>query len=98
MRISVQRLAKFSSNLKELRIHLCQTGKESQGVRQFVDQHYVKIKQENPKTPILIRECAGVQPRLWARYDLGKEKTVSLTNATAEDVLKHVQGHGTATF
>lgn len=30
--------------------------------------------------------------------DLGKEKSVSLTNATSEDVLRHVQGHGTAKF
>lgn len=87
--------------------------------REFVNKHYVQIKQANPKTPILIRECSGVQPRLWARYgtylydflyiylevvffvivlDLGKEKSVSLTNATSEDVLKHVQGHGTANF
>lgn len=37
-------------------------------LREFVNKHYVQIKQANPKTPILIRECSGVQPRLWARY------------------------------
>lgn len=26
------------------------------------------LKKANPDFPILIRECSGVQPRLWARY------------------------------
>lgn len=38
--------------------------------RDFINKHYVQIKQGNPKTPILIRECSGVQPRLWARYGM----------------------------
>lgn len=37
-------------------------------IREFVNKHYAQIKTANPKTPILIRECSGVQPRLWARY------------------------------
>ena len=36
--------------------------------RDFIEQHYVNIKQANPKFPILIRECSGVQPVVWARY------------------------------
>lgn len=28
----------------------------------------MKLKQENPQLPILIRECSGVQPRLWTRF------------------------------
>lgn len=36
--------------------------------REFVEQHYVALKQANPGFPILIRECSGVRPRLWARY------------------------------
>lgn len=36
--------------------------------REFIEQHYVTLKQANPDFPILIRECSGVQPRLWARY------------------------------
>lgn len=36
--------------------------------RDFIEKYYVSIKQQNPKFPILIRECSGVQPRLWARY------------------------------
>jgi len=36
--------------------------------RDFIQQQYVALKQQNPKVPILIRECSGVQPRMWARY------------------------------
>ncbi|XP_063696109.1 NADH dehydrogenase [ubiquinone] 1 alpha subcomplex subunit 2 [Culicoides brevitarsis] len=98
MRLSMSLFTKFGSNLKEMRIIVCQTGKESAGVREFINKHFVQIKQANPSVPILIRECEGAQPRLYARYGFGKEKSVSLTNATADDVLKHVTGHGTANF
>lgn len=37
-------------------------------LRDFVEQFYVPLKQANPKFPILIRECSGVQPRIYARY------------------------------
>lgn len=33
MRITANRLARLAPAVKEVRIHLCQTGKESQGVR-----------------------------------------------------------------
>lgn len=36
--------------------------------RDFVEQHYVSLKKSNPDFPILIRECSGVQARVWARY------------------------------
>lgn len=36
--------------------------------RNFVEQKYVALKKANPDLPILIRECSGVQARLWARY------------------------------
>lgn len=35
---------------------------------EFIQSHYVKLKQDNPKLPILIRECSGTQPRLWTRF------------------------------
>nr|CAI5864843.1 unnamed protein product [Callosobruchus analis] len=59
---------KFGSALKELRIHLCQKGAGSKGVREFIEKNYVELKTSNPKFPILIRECSGIEPRLWARY------------------------------
>ena len=36
--------------------------------RDFIEQHYIGIKKENPKLPILIRECSGIQPKLFARF------------------------------
>ena len=36
--------------------------------RDFVEHHYVNLKKSNPDFPILIRECSGVQARVWARY------------------------------
>ncbi|KAI5635860.1 mitochondrial ribosomal protein l51 / s25 / CI-B8 domain-containing protein [Phthorimaea operculella] len=72
--------------LKELRIHLCQTGASSKGVREFITQNYVNLKTANPQFPILIRECKGVQPRIWARFERGAERSVPLTNLSAADV------------
>ncbi|XP_055715976.1 NADH dehydrogenase [ubiquinone] 1 alpha subcomplex subunit 2 [Phlebotomus papatasi] len=94
MRTTLIRTVKMGPSVKELRLHLCQTGAESKGAREFVQNHYTKLKQENPKLPILIRECSGVQPRLWARYDLGQEASVALTNLKADDVLKQVEAIG----
>ncbi|XP_069510336.1 NADH dehydrogenase [ubiquinone] 1 alpha subcomplex subunit 2 [Ambystoma mexicanum] len=80
--------SKLSKNLKEIRIHLCQKSAGSQGTRDFIEQHYVELKKANPEFPILIRECSGVQPQLWARYEFGREKTVLLNNQTADQVAK----------
>ncbi|RRT51261.1 hypothetical protein B296_00025936 [Ensete ventricosum] len=35
---------------------------------EFVYKNYKDLKTLNPKLPILIRECRGVEPQLWARY------------------------------
>ncbi|XP_077283303.1 NADH dehydrogenase (ubiquinone) B8 subunit [Arctopsyche grandis] len=82
---------RFSGPLRELRLHLCQTGPHSAGVREFITKHYVELKKANPKFPILIRECSGVQPRVWARYEMGKESSASLTNKTAQEVFDQVK-------
>ncbi|XP_015518082.1 NADH dehydrogenase [ubiquinone] 1 alpha subcomplex subunit 2 [Neodiprion lecontei] len=82
---------KFGSHLKELRILLCQTSKSSQGVRDFIEQQYVKIKQSNPNFPILIRECSAIEPRLYARYEFGTERNVPLADMKSEDVLSEVK-------
>ncbi|CAD0084827.1 unnamed protein product [Aureobasidium vineae] len=61
----------FSKALKELRFHHCQTSEHSAA-------QYPAMKKANPHTPILIREALEVEPRVWARYDFGKEKSASL--------------------
>uniref|UniRef100_A0AC35TGE2 NADH dehydrogenase [ubiquinone] 1 alpha subcomplex subunit 2 n=1 Tax=Rhabditophanes sp. KR3021 TaxID=114890 RepID=A0AC35TGE2_9BILA len=74
--------------LRELRVHLCQKGPTSGGVRAFIENDYVSLKKANLDFPILIRECSGVSPKIWARYEKGIEQAVSLENASKEDVLR----------
>uniref|UniRef100_A0A8C8ARP6 NADH dehydrogenase [ubiquinone] 1 alpha subcomplex subunit 2 n=1 Tax=Otus sunia TaxID=257818 RepID=A0A8C8ARP6_9STRI len=83
--------AGLGRGLRELRIHLCQRSAGSRGARDFIEQHYVTLKKANPDFPILIRECSGVQPKLWARYEFGKEKSVSLNNLTVDEVAKALE-------
>ncbi|XP_028840665.1 NADH dehydrogenase [ubiquinone] 1 alpha subcomplex subunit 2 [Denticeps clupeoides] len=81
----------LAKNLRELRLHLCQTSASSKGARDFVEQHYVTLKKANPDFPILIRECSGIQPKLWARYDFGKESSIALDNMNADQVAKAIE-------
>ncbi|XP_050948371.1 NADH dehydrogenase [ubiquinone] 1 alpha subcomplex subunit 2 [Labeo rohita] len=81
----------LSKNLREVRLHLCQISAASQGTRDFIEQHYVTLKKANPEFPILIRECSGVHPTLWARYGFGKERSVSLDNMNADQVAKALE-------
>ncbi|VDM46029.1 unnamed protein product [Toxocara canis] len=77
--------------LRELRIHLCQKSPASAGVRQFIQNDYVPLKKANKNFPILIRECSGILPRIWARYEYGVELNVSLEDATREKVLSIIR-------
>jgi NADH dehydrogenase (ubiquinone) 1 alpha subcomplex subunit 2 len=81
----------FARGLKELRIHLCQTSDASKGVRDFITNNYVQIKKANSNTPILIRECSGVQPKLWARYERGREASLPLTNMNESQVMNALE-------
>ncbi|XP_078087883.1 NADH dehydrogenase [ubiquinone] 1 alpha subcomplex subunit 2 [Mustelus asterias] len=83
--------SKLSKNLRELRIHLCQSSRASQGTREFIEQNYVALKKANPEFPILIRECAGVQSKAWARYEFGRERNVPLDNLDSEQVAKALE-------
>ncbi|XP_065297590.1 NADH dehydrogenase [ubiquinone] 1 alpha subcomplex subunit 2 [Dermacentor albipictus] len=83
--------AKFGSHLKELRLHLCQKSAESAGVREFVMKHYRSVKNTNPTLPILIRECSGVQPKVYARYAFGKESHASLSGLSADQVMTTIE-------
>ncbi|XP_064608610.1 NADH dehydrogenase [ubiquinone] 1 alpha subcomplex subunit 2-like [Liolophura sinensis] len=82
---------RFGQHLKELRIHLCQKSAASKGVRDFLERHYVPVKKSNPQVPILVRECSEVQPKMYARYEYGRETSVPLTNLSADDVLNSMK-------
>eukprot|EP01018_Ginkgo_biloba_P017527 Gb_23912 [translate_table: standard] len=81
----------LSRNLKELRIHLCQHSPSSAPTREFIISNYKDLKTLNPTFPILIRECSGIQPRLWARYQYGVEKSVPLDGLTEAQITKKVE-------
>lgn len=87
----MSRALRFAPAVKELRLHLCQKSPTSDGARKFVEQFYVNLKQQNPSTPILIRECSNINPTLWTRYEYGIEKQIPLTGMSAEQVLNAVE-------
>ncbi|GJP53852.1 hypothetical protein CLOM_g12977 [Closterium sp. NIES-68] len=78
--------ASLSLFLHEIRIQLCQTSPASSAARQFVQRNYADLKQLNPRLPILVRECSGVQPRITARYDYGVEHTMALEGLSEEQI------------
>eukprot|EP00462_Mataza_sp_D1_P003413 CAMPEP_0175104296 /NCGR_PEP_ID=MMETSP0086_2-20121207/9638_1 /TAXON_ID=136419 /ORGANISM="Unknown Unknown, Strain D1" /LENGTH=67 /DNA_ID=CAMNT_0016379651 /DNA_START=138 /DNA_END=341 /DNA_ORIENTATION=+ len=55
------------------------------------------MKKENPRLPILIRECEGVEPKVTARYDFGVEKAAivsGLTDAEVQSSLEELVNFG----
>ncbi|ONK58678.1 uncharacterized protein A4U43_C09F15540 [Asparagus officinalis] len=80
--------SQLSKNLKELRFLFCQTSPASAQTREFVRKNYKDLKTLNPKLPILIRECSGTQPQLWARYDMGVERCVRLDGLPEAEINK----------
>ena len=67
--------------VQEIRFHLCQTSKGSEGVRNFLLKSYQKMKAASPATPILIREASGVRGGMTARY--GKSRAAVWPLVTA---------------
>ncbi|KAH8378123.1 hypothetical protein KR093_009412 [Drosophila rubida] len=94
MRVTLTRLAGFTTKLKEVRIILDPNDKASKGARKYVERFYPNLKKSNPNLPILVRECAGVKPKLWARYENGKEVSMSLANQAAPDIQKQLEAVG----
>jgi hypothetical protein len=47
---------------------LSSTKQELMASRSFLARAYPTMKKNNPNTPIMIREAAGTQPRVYARY------------------------------
>ncbi|KAG1671163.1 hypothetical protein FOA52_005417 [Chlamydomonas sp. UWO 241] len=81
----------LSKSLQELRVHICQTGPASAGAREFLLSNYAEIKKANPGFPVLVRECAGTEAKLIARYDFGEEKAVSIQGDASSSVASKLQ-------
>ncbi|KAH6643433.1 thioredoxin-like protein [Truncatella angustata] len=76
----------FTKALKEVRFLFCQTGDHSAATRSFLTRAYPTMKKNNPNTPILLREAAGTSPKVYARYELGKEKSQSLEGLSDKQI------------
>ncbi|KAE8223216.1 hypothetical protein CF319_g3717 [Tilletia indica] len=80
----------ISKAVREVRLHLCQSGQGSAGARQYLLQNYAAIKSANPETPFLVREASGIPARVYARFERGLERSVDLEGASAADVEKRI--------
>lgn len=76
----------ISKSVRELRVHLSQSSPASQGLRDFIIKSYPSLKETNPGLPILIREAQGVESRIIARFEQGRERKVVVDNMSAKDV------------
>jgi len=90
--MAAKQALKLGPALKEVRLHLCQKSVASAGARDFVEKHYVDLKLNNPKFPILIRECSGIVPRLWGRLPYGREVSLDISGKTADEVYLAIAG------
>ncbi|KIN04480.1 hypothetical protein OIDMADRAFT_156467 [Oidiodendron maius Zn] len=80
----------FSQALKEVRFLFCQTGEHSGATRSFLARAYPTMKKNNPNIPIMLREAAGTQPQVFARYEFGKEKSESLLGLSDKEIEEKV--------
>ncbi|KAI2634876.1 NADH dehydrogenase, alpha subcomplex, subunit 2 [Hypomontagnella submonticulosa] len=76
----------FTKALKEVRFLFCHTGEGSAATRTFLTRAYPTMKKNNPYTPILLREASGTLPKVYARYEFGKEKSQSLEGLTDKQI------------
>ncbi|KAI9670930.1 MAG: hypothetical protein M1817_003815 [Caeruleum heppii] len=82
----------FTQSLREVRFLFCQTSDHSSATRSFLTRAYPTMKKNNPHTPIMMREALGVEPRVFARYDMGKEKQESLAGLSDKEIEDRVTG------
>ncbi|KAI1411369.1 NADH dehydrogenase, alpha subcomplex, subunit 2 [Hypoxylon sp. FL1857] len=76
----------FAKALKELRFNLSHTGQGSAATRDFLLRAYFTMKKHNPYTPIMIREASGTLPKVYARYEFGKETSKSLEGLSEKQI------------
>ncbi|KAI1176440.1 thioredoxin-like protein [Nemania sp. FL0916] len=75
----------FAKTLKEVRFLFCQ-GETSAATRTFLTRAYPTMKKNNPHTPILMREAAGTIPKVFARYEFGRERSQSLEGLSDKQI------------
>ncbi|KAK4136998.1 NADH dehydrogenase, alpha subcomplex, subunit 2 [Trichocladium antarcticum] len=76
----------FSKGLKELRFLFCQTAEQSSATRSFLTRAYPIMKKNNPSIPIMLREAQGTIPKVYARYEFGKETSEILEGLSDKQI------------
>ncbi|KAL1840841.1 hypothetical protein VTJ49DRAFT_7684 [Mycothermus thermophilus] len=54
--------------------------------RSFLTRAYPIMKKNNPTIPIMLREAQGTLPKVYARYEFGKEKSESLEGLSDKQI------------
>ncbi|KAF5399208.1 NADH dehydrogenase [ubiquinone] 1 alpha subcomplex subunit 2 [Paragonimus heterotremus] len=85
-------VVKFGPRVKELRLLLSQSAPSSRGLREFLANHYITLKNANPNLKLMVREAQNVSPKCYARYEYGEEAFVSVVDNTAEEILEKLKG------
>ncbi|DAA76711.1 hypothetical protein H112_08738 [Trichophyton rubrum D6] len=80
----------FNTGLKELRFLFCHSSAHGDATRAFLKRAYPTMKKNNPSVPILIREALDVEPRVFARYEFGKEKQETLLGLSDKEIEQKV--------
>jgi NADH dehydrogenase (ubiquinone) 1 alpha subcomplex subunit 2 len=80
----------FNKGLKELRFLFCHTSEHSEATRAFLKRAYPTMKKNNPSIPVLMREASGTEPRVFARYEFGKERLERLTGLSDKEIEEKV--------
>mmetsp|Transcript_2165 Transcript_2165/g.2264 ORF Transcript_2165/g.2264 Transcript_2165/m.2264 type:complete len:103 (-) Transcript_2165:198-506(-) len=77
--------------VKELRFIFCQNSSRSQGMRDFVAKNYLKVKEQNPTFPFIVRECEDADPNVIARYRFGIEKKAFTAGLSDQEIEKIIE-------
>lgn len=75
--------------LSKLRVHYCDCGGSSRGVRDFIRQNSVKFAKENPATEVETVMRRGYHPFLFGEYLDGTHKMITVKNLTPKEIVNY---------
>eukprot|EP01087_Luapelamoeba_hula_P023807 TRINITY_DN8837_c0_g1_i1.p2 TRINITY_DN8837_c0_g1~~TRINITY_DN8837_c0_g1_i1.p2 ORF type:complete len:122 (-),score=16.61 TRINITY_DN8837_c0_g1_i1:133-498(-) len=78
--------ARLSTNMQEMRFHVCPTSASSQGTRDFLTSNWASFRMLNPRFPIFVRDATGLKASVLVRYDWNVEKRVDVEGYSKEQL------------
>ncbi|KAJ5092485.1 hypothetical protein NUU61_007355 [Penicillium alfredii] len=84
------RLVPFASRERKKEPPELETDPNANCSRSFLNRAYPTMKKHNPHTPIMMREARGTEPRVFARYDLGKESQEALSGLSDQQIEERI--------